>query len=453
MTDSVDTTQPVAGTVEAWERHLGRRLEGEASIHSLRAELTEGSLPQAFQATAVRYPDRAALTVEGATITHGELDRLAAKAGGRLRVQDVGPGQRVLLCGRTSLDFVVAYMGVLRIGGVVVPAGANLTEHELRHLVDDSGAVCALAQGEALNKLTSISRGGTLRQVIALGDDAEGFPSLRQGIAEAEAVDPHEPEVDDAALLAYTSGTTGRPKGVPLSHANLLSSIRAAMLAWRWDAEDVLVHALPLSHQHGLGGVHASLLSGSHAVIHGRFDPGVLCASVESERATVLFAVPSMYERLVAWEGLEGADLSSLRLAVSGSSPLSPVLARKVSSLTGLEVLERYGSTESGLSVSNPYDGPRRFGTVGLPLPGTELAIVDEEGRHLPPGNKGEIVLRGPQVFSGYLDLPDATRESFFSEGWFRTGDVGSVDQKDAYLTITGRLKELIISGGLNVYP
>lgn len=453
MTDSVDTTQPVAGTVEAWERHLGRRLEGEASIHSLRAELTEGSLPQAFQATAVRYPDRAALTVEGATITHGELDRLAAKAGGRLRVQDVGPGQRVLLCGRTSLDFVVAYMGVLRIGGVVVPAGANLTEHELRHLVDDSGAVCALAQGEALNKLTSISRGGTLRQVIALGDDAEGFPSLRQGIAEAEAVDPHEPEVDDAALLAYTSGTTGRPKGVPLSHANLLSSIRAAMLAWRWDAEDVLVHALPLSHQHGLGGVHASLLSGSHAVIHGRFDPGVLCASVESERATVLFAVPSMYERLVAWEGLEGADLSSLRLAVSGSSPLSPVLARKVSSLTGLEVLERYGSTESGLSVSNPYDGPRRFGTVGLPLPGTELSIVDEEGRHLPPGNKGEIVLRGPQVFSGYLDLPDATRENFFSEGWFRTGDVGSVDQKDAYLTITGRLKELIISGGLNVYP
>lgn len=453
MTDSAGTTQPVAGTVEAWERHLGRRLEGEASVDSLRAELAEGSLPRAFRDTAARYPDRAALTIDGEAITHGDLDRLAAKAGGWLRGQDVGPGGKVLLCGPTSRDFVIAYMGVLRIGGVVVPAGANLTEHELRHLVDDSGAACALAQGEALDKLASISRGGTLRQVAALGEDAEGFLSLRQGLSEAEAVDPRVPEGDEAVLLAYTSGTTGRPKGVPLTHANLLSSIRAAMLAWRWDADDVLVHALPLSHQHGLGGVHASLLSGSHAVIHGRFDPGRLCASVESERATVLFAVPSMYERLAAWEGIKGADLSSLRLAISGSSALSPQLARRVSSLLGLDVLERYGSTESGLSVSNPYEGQRRYGTVGLPLPGTELSVVDREGRHLPPGSDGEIVLRGPQVFSGYSNLPDATRESFFPGAWFRTGDMGRIDPEDSFLTITGRLKELIISGGLNVYP
>ncbi len=453
MTDSTSTAQPVAGTVEAWERHLGRRLEGEASINSLRAELAEGSLPRAFQATAIHHPDRAALTIDGATVTHGELDLLAAKAGGWLREQGVGPGQRVLLCGRTSLDLVVAYMGVLRIRGVMVPAGASLTEHELRHLVDDSGAVCALAQGEALDKLVSISRSSTLRRVAALGEDAKGVPSLPQGISKSAAVDPCEPKGDEAALLAYTSGTTGRPKGVPLSHANLLSSIRAAMLAWRWDADDVLVHALPLSHQHGLGGVHASLLSGSHAVIHGKFDPGKLCASVESERATILFAVPSMYERLAAWEGIEGVDLSSLRLAVSGSSALSPALARAVSSLMGLDVLERYGSTESGLSVSNPYEGPRKFGTVGLPLPGTELSVVDGEGRHLPLGSVGEIVLRGPQVFSGYLGLPDATRDSFFPGGWFRTGDMGRVDPEDGYLTITGRLKELIISGGLNVYP
>jgi malonyl-CoA/methylmalonyl-CoA synthetase len=453
MTDSASTAQPVSGTVEAWERHLGRRLEGEASVASLRAELAEGSLPRAFHATAVRYPGRTALTIDGVTVTHGDLDRLAARAGGWLGAQGVSPGQRVLLCGQTSLDFVVAYMGILRIGGVVVPAGASLTEHELRHLVDDSGAVCALAQGEALDKLVSISHVGTLRLVVALGEDAEGVPSLRQGTSEGEAVDPRDPEGDEAALLAYTSGTTGRPKGVPLSHANLLSSIRAAMMAWRWVAEDVLVHALPLSHQHGLGGVHASLLSGSRTVVHGRFDPSRLCASVESERATVLFAVPSMYERLAAWEGIKGIDFSSLRLAVSGSSALSPALASTVSSLLGLDVLERYGSTESGLSVSNPYDGPRRFGTVGLPLPGTELAVVGGEGRPLPPGTDGEILLRGPQVFSGYLGLPDATRDSFYLGGWFRTGDVGRLDPEDGYLTITGRLKELIISGGLNVYP
>jgi malonyl-CoA/methylmalonyl-CoA synthetase len=272
-------------------------------------------------------------------------------------------------------------------------------------------------------------------------------------ISEGGPLAPGGASGDDAVLLAYTSGTTGRPKGVPLSHANLLSSIRAAMRAWRWDENDVLVHALPFTHQHGLGGVHATLLAGSRAVVHGKFDPGGLCAAIESEKATVLFAVPAIYEKLLAWEGVESADFSSLRLAVSGSAALSPALAREVSSVLGGEVLERYGSTESGLSVSNPYEGPRKFGSVGLPLPGTELAIVDDAGRGLSPGDAGEIVLRGPQVFSGYWHLPDATGDSFYPGGWFRTGDIGRVDPDDGYLTITGRSKEMIISGGLNVYP
>jgi malonyl-CoA/methylmalonyl-CoA synthetase len=261
-------------------------------------------------------------------------------------------------------------------------------------------------------------------------------------------------EVDSAALLTYTSGTTGRPKAVPISHANLLASIRAAMRAWwRWDEIDVLVDVLPFTHHHGLGGVHATLLAGSHAVVHEKFDPGRLCAAIESEKATVLFAVPASYEKLAAWGGIENTDFSSLRLAVSGSAALSPALARKVSSVLGQDVLERYGSTESGLSVSNPYEGPRKFGSVGLALPSTELAVVDDEGRGLPPGDDGEIVLRGPEVFSGYWRLPDATRDGFYPGGWFRTGYVGCVDPEDGYLTITGRSKEMIISGGLNVYP
>jgi malonyl-CoA/methylmalonyl-CoA synthetase len=167
----------------------------------------------------------------------------------------------------------------------------------------------------------------------------------------------------------------------------------------------------------------------------------------------VLFAVPAMYEKLAAWDGAEDADFSSLRLAVCGSSALSPALGRRVSSLLGQDVLERYGSTESGLSVSNPYDVARRFGSVGLPLPGTELAIVDEEGSVVAPGEDGEVVLRGPQVFEGYWHLPDATEDSFYSGGWFRTGDIGRVDPDDGYLSITGRSKEMIITGGLNVYP
>jgi malonyl-CoA/methylmalonyl-CoA synthetase len=286
-------------------------------------------------------------------------------------------------------------------------------------------------------------------------EEVEGSeaPSLRQAISEGEPLEPGDADGDDVVMLAYTSGTTGRPKGVPLSHANLLSSVRGVTWAWRWDASDVLVHALPFSHQHGLSAVHISLLCGSRAVVYSKFDPERLCRAIEAEKATILFAVPAIYEKLVAWEGIEEADFSSLRLAVSGSSGLSPALAHKVSLLLGKDVLERYGSTESGLSVSNPYDGPRKFGTVGFPLPGTELAIVDEGGDSVQMGQDGEIVLRGPQVFSGYWDLPDATEESLYSGVWFRTGDVGRVDPEDGYLAITGRLKEMIITGGLNVYP
>jgi malonyl-CoA/methylmalonyl-CoA synthetase len=451
VTELARTGQVAPGMVEAWQRHLGT----EADPDSLRAELSEGSLPQVFHDTAGRCGEQTALTVDDETITHGDLDRLAARAGGWLRARGIGPEERVVLCGSNSLNFVVAYLGVLRAGGVVVPAGAGLTESELRHFVEDSGAAYALAQGGALDRLKSISRGDTpLRSVVALEEEeAPDTPSLRQAISEGEPLQPGNTGSDDTAMLAYTSGTTGRPKGVPLTHANLLSSFRAAMWAWRWSAEDILVHALPFSHQHGLSGVHMTLLAGSRAVIYSKFDPARLCTAIEAERATVLFAVPAIYEKLAAWEGIDETDFSSLRLPIAGSSALSPTLARKVSSLLGQDVLERYGSTESGLNVSNPYAGPRKFGTVGFSLPGTELSIVDEEGCCLSPGEDGEIVLRGPQVFSGYWGLPEATRDNFYPGGWFRTGDIGRVDPADGYLNITGRSKELIISGGLNVYP
>jgi malonyl-CoA/methylmalonyl-CoA synthetase len=451
MTELTGAERIAPGALEAWQRHLGREIEAG----TLRAELVEGSLPRAFHEAAVRAPKDAALTIDDEEITHGELDRLAATVGGWLRAQGLAPEERVILCSSNSLNFVVAYLGILRSGGVVVPAGAALTEGELRHLAQDSGATYALAQGDALGRLASISREDTpLREVVAIGEEmGSDALSLQEVISAGEHLEPGDASGDDVAMLAYTSGTTGRPKGVPLTHANLLSSMRAAMRAWQWEANDILVHALPFSHQHGLGGVHMTLLAGSRAVIHGRFDPAKLCAAIEYERATILFAVPAIYEKLAAWEGIEEADFSSLRLPIAGSSALSPALARKVSSLLGRDVLERYGSTESGLSVSNPYDGPRKFGSVGFPLPGTELSIVDELGRALEPGEDGEIVLRGPQVFSGYWNLPDATEENFYAGGWFRTGDVGRVDPEDGYLTITGRLKEMIISGGLNIYP
>jgi malonyl-CoA/methylmalonyl-CoA synthetase len=452
MTELAGADRVTPGAIEAWKRHLGEEIDGDGD--SLRAELVEGTLPQAFHDTAMRDPERTALTIDDETISHGELDRLAARAGGWLRAQGIDPENRVVLCGRNSLAFVIAYLGILRARAIVVPADAGLTESELRYLVKDSGAACALTQGEALSRLTSFAGGDIpLRMIVALEDESSEAPSLQQAISQGEPLEPVNAGSDDVVMLAYTSGTTGRPKGVPLSHANLLSSTRGVMWAWRWNEDDVLVHALPFSHQHGLSSVHISLLSGSRAVVYSRFDPERLCVAIESERPTVLFAVPAIYEKLAAWEGTEEPDFSSLRLAVSGSSALSPALARKISSLLGQDVLERYGSTESGLNVSNPYNGPQKFGSVGFPLPGTELSIVDEDGRSLSPGKDGEIVLRGPQVFSGYWDLPDATKENFYPGEWFRTGDVGRVDTDDGYLTITGRLKEMIISGGLNVYP
>jgi malonyl-CoA/methylmalonyl-CoA synthetase len=418
----------------AWEVHLGH--PPPADLHE---RLAAGTLPACFAATAAAHADRPAIAVDGACVTHAELDDRLARVAGRLAAHGVARGDRVLLAGPSSLDLVVAYLAILRAGAVVVPADAAATPRELAHLLDHSGALVACAAGDAYGRLAS-----AVPTLLALDDAALGA---------GDALRVPELDADDPAVLAYTSGTTGRPKGVPLTHANLLASTRGAMAAWRWTADDVLVHALPLSHQHGLSGVHATLLAGSCARLLGRFDPERLTQLAERERATVLFAVPAMYERLVESSAFAAADLSSLRLWVSGSAALSPALAERVRALLGDVPLERYGSTEAGLDVSNPYAGERRPGAVGLPLPGVELAVVDRGGREVSDGEDGEIALRGPQVFSGYWREPEATAESFLPGGWFLTGDLGCVDPADGALRITGRRKELIVSGGLNVYP
>jgi malonyl-CoA/methylmalonyl-CoA synthetase len=432
----------------AWRRHLGEDVDPRA----LLAELTEGTLAGAFAAVAQERPDEPALEVDGAAISHGELGERAARVAGWLRSRSVKPGDRVLLCAPTSLDLVTAYLGTLRAGATAMPCDAALTVPELEHLLRDGEPVAAFVAPAALERLAQAAAGAaSVGDVVAIGGHAGGVLSL----AETLEGRPLEPEPQPGpAMLAYTSGTTGRPKGVPLTHANVLSSVRAAMLAWRWSAADVLVHALPLSHQHGLGGVHMTLLAGSRAFISSRFDPAALCATVRDRRATVLMAVPAMYERLDSWEGIEGADLRSLRLAVSGSAALSPALAERARRRLGQLPLERYGSTESGLNVSNLYDGPRRPGRVGWPLPGVELRIAAPDGAGpVDDGEDGEILVRGPQIFEGYWQRPDATEEALTAGGWFRTGDLGRLDPEDGSLEITGRSKELIISGGLNVYP
>jgi malonyl-CoA/methylmalonyl-CoA synthetase len=246
---------------------------------------------------------------------------------------------------------------------------------------------------------------------------------------------------DDAAIIGYTSGTTGVPKGAVLSHRNLLASSESVRLAWRWTAEDRLVLALPLFHIHGLGvGLHGTLLAGGSAVLLPRFDADAVLDAVAAHDATLFFGVPTMYARLAGSTRL-GA-LGRLRLCVSGSAPLPPALFERLAEGSGQRILERYGMTETGINVSNPYDGERRPGSVGFPLPGVELRLAAS----------GEIELRGPNVFSGYWGRPEATAAAFTADGWFRTGDVGEFDP-GGYLRIVGRARELIITGGFNVYP
>lgn len=426
----------------AWKTHLGGKVDDR-----LLAALGAGSLAAAFRESADARPDAPALTIDDASAGHGDLDDRAAGVAGWLRTHGVEPGDRVLLCAPNSLALVVAYLATLRVGATAVPLAPTLAGPELAGIAAIADPVAAFAGGTSRTTLRTLA--ADRWPVVAL--DADSGSSLAEAEATGEPLDPVEVPGSATAVLAFTSGTTGRPKGVPLSHANLLSSIRAAMLAWRWNAEDVLLHALPLSHQHGLGGVHATLLAGSRAVIHAGFDAARLAADVEDERATVLFAVPAIYQRLVGTDGIGPSAFATLRLAISGSAPLSPSLFDRAAALLGREPLERYGTTESGLDTSNPY-GVARPGSVGLPLPGVSMAIADPDGVPLGSGSDGEIVFRGPQVFTGYTEDAETTT-AFHPGGWFRTGDIGRVDPRDGFLTITGRSKEVIITGGLNVYP
>lgn len=434
-----DAEQAHRRALAAWRRHLPQG----ADAQQLLAELADGSLVEAFHRTATRVPDKVALDLDGATLTHRQLDERLASAAGWLREQGVTPRSAVLLACPGSLAMIVAYLAVLRTGASVVLANPTYTEVELHHLLADSGAVAAIGAEPTLGRLQAAGAAvAGLRLVVDVEQVGQGAPLAPEPIA-SEAL----------AIIAYTSGTTGKPKAVGLTHRNLLSSIRGVMHAWRWSEQDVLVHGLPLFHQHGLGGVHATLIAGSRAVLLSRFSPEALAAAIAEQQASVLFAVPAMYERIVVAQAAIGESLRSLRLLVSGSAPLSPKLAQEVEALAGQVPLERYGTTESGLDISNPYDGPRRIGAVGLPLPGVELMIADGEGAALDDGVDGEIVMRGPQVFSGYLGAEAATRDAFWPGGWFRTGDIGRIDPEDGYLLITGRAKELIITGGMNVYP
>ncbi len=422
---------------EEWSRAgWAAHLPGVPDIPAHVAALGEATIPGLAAAAADRVPDRVALEIDGDQVTHAELDAGAARVAAWLAAR-LDPGDRVLLAAGSSVGFVRCYLGALRAGAVVVLANPGYTAAELGYLVTDSGAAVAFAGP------------GPARLLAGLPDapltvDPGELPAGpgRPGIV---------PGPGDTALLAYTSGTTGKPKAVPLTHRALLTSIRVAMASWGWREDDVLAHALPLFHQHGLGGVHAVLIAGGTAHIGSRFTAAGLAGALRRHHATVLFAVPTMYQALLDDGPGHGRLLAGTRLAVCGSAPLTALLAERLAIDLGRAPLVRYGLTETGLNVSHTATGIRP-GSVGVPFPG---ALVRLWAGSAParPGADGEIQIRGPHVFHGYAGSPPATAEAFTPDGWFRTGDIGRVDPGTGDLVIRGRIKEMIITGGLNVYP
>ena len=403
--------------------------------------LAGGTLLRVWNGHVAADPGRPVLWQDGyGWVGRGTLDSASRVVADRFFRAGLTAGDRVLMSAAPSVDLVAAYLGALRLGLVVVPANTAYRQREIAQLVADAEPAAAIVD-DAERAAWVTEAGGQYIKVV--GPDV----ALRATMVDGTGQAARRPTVDaaapaDPALIVYTSGTTGAPKGAVLTHANLLATAETVRIAWRWTDADRLVLALPLFHLHGLGvGLHGTLAAGASAVLLPRFDPDAVLDAAAAHQATLFFGVPTMYTRLAA--SARVGELRRLRLCVSGSAPLAPAVFDAIEAGSGQRVLERYGMTETGMNVSNPYEGERRPGTVGLPLPGVEVRLDPETG---------EILLRGPNVCAGYWRNEEATKAAIDADGWFRSGDIGAADP-DGYLRIVGRAKELIITGGYNVYP
>jgi malonyl-CoA/methylmalonyl-CoA synthetase len=388
-------------------------------------------------------------TPDGRVYTYGDINRLSARIAHRLRGQGVVKGDRIAAQVEKSPEAVCLYLACLRAGAAYLPLNTGYTKAELDYFFGDARPRVIVSDPAAAAELQALA-GASEAAVLTLGIAGDG--TLLEGL---EALPPTFETVpcsaDDLAALLYTSGTTGRSKGAMLTHGNLASNALALREAWGFRDTDVLLHALPIYHTHGLFvAVNTTLLAGTRMLFFPRFEPGEVIAALP--RATVMMGVPTYYVRLLAREDFTRDTCAGMRLFISGSAPLLEETFLSFEIRTGHHILERYGMTETGMNTSNPLNGERRAGTVGLPLPRVEARIAGEGGEILPVGETGVLEVRGPNVFKGYWQMPEKTREEFRDDGFFITGDVAKIDA-EGYVTIVGRSKDLIISGGLNVYP
>jgi malonyl-CoA/methylmalonyl-CoA synthetase len=396
------------------------------------------------------FPDTAGqpcLIVHGGrAIDYDQLEADSARIANVLVDAGCQAGDRIAVQIDKPWQVVPLYLGVLRAGLVYLPLNSAYQRSELAYFFEDAKPRVIVCSPERLGVVETIARGA---RVLTL--DAGGGELWARAERASEAFDVVQRAPDDLAAILYTSGTTGRSKGAMLTHRNLASNALALVSAWGFTRGDVLLHALPVYHVHGLFvALHCALLSASRVLWLPKFDAKEVLRLLS--RATVMMGVPTYYTRLLAEAGLDRTACANVRVFIAGSAPLLPETFREFEERTGQRVLERYGMTETGMNASNPLQGERKPGFVGPPLPGVSIRVVDNAGNACAQGTIGEIEVSGPNVTPGYWNQPDKTAESFTADGWFRTGDLGSFDG-DGYLAIAGRAKDLIISGGLNIYP
>ncbi|MFM6996187.1 MAG: malonate--CoA ligase [Limnohabitans sp.] len=397
-------------------------------------------------------------TDEGLAYSWRDLDRASAMMANLLDSLELPPSSRIAVQVEKSVEAMMLYLATLRAGHVFLPLNTAYQSAEIDYFVGNAEpavVVCSPANFGWVSKIAF--RAGT-RHVFTLGDARNGS-LLERAAHQSDQHTPARRGRDDLAAILYTSGTTGRSKGAMLSHGNLSSNALMLKDYWGWRPGDVLIHALPIFHVHGLFvAIHAALLNGSKMIWMGKFDPRRVIARLPE--ATVFMGVPTLYVRMLAEPTLTPAACQHMRLFISGSAPLLIETFADWQARTGHTILERYGMSETIMLTSNPYQADARYagqterrgGTVGFALPGVQLRVQDDAGQPVPVGEIGGIQVKGPNVFAGYWRMPEKTAEEFTADGFFKTGDVGRQDER-GYVTIVGRSKDLIISGGYNVYP
>lgn len=387
---------------------------------------------------------------DGTEVSYADFLALAAQFANLLTKLGLAPGDRLAMQLEKSPQALAVYAACAQAGVVFLPLNPAYQANEVAYFVQDSGAILLLCDPSRVEELAFLGAEGALK-IETIGADGQGSFATK---AQSELADfePVPRTWDDLAAFLYTSGTTGRSKGAMLSQGNLLSNAELLRQEWQFTGDDVLLHALPIFHTHGLFvGTNVMLLAGGKMIFLPKFDLDQVLDALP--QATSMMGVPTFYTRLLNNPRFTGEQAKHMRVFISGSAPLLTETHRQFEDRTGHRILERYGMTETNMITSNPFEGERRAGTVGFPLPGVEVKITDARtGQQLPIGEIGDIEVRGPNVFQGYWQMPEKTVEDLRKDGFFITGDLGRVDE-DGYISIVGRNKDLIISGGFNIYP